>query len=80
VDDIQPLNGRFAGGFMDILFKDFEKRFFTPPPAMQGKRKMSCNDVVREMAETWVDSGGELGGFDEYYIEKLRAEIARLEK
>ena len=63
---------------MDILFKDFEKRFFTPP--MQGKRKMSCNDVIREMAETWVDSGGEFGGFDEYYMEKLRAEIRRVER
>ena len=63
---------------MDILFKDFEKRFFTPP--MQGKRRMTDKDVLREMAETWVDSGGDFGGLTDEYVMKLRAEIRRVER
>ena len=62
---------------MDILFKDFEKRFFTPP--MQGKRRMTDKDVLREMAETWVDSGGDFGGLTDEYVMMLRAEIRRVE-
>ena len=35
-------------------------------------------DVIREIAEIWVDSGGDSGGFDRMYIDKIRAEIDRL--
>jgi hypothetical protein len=63
---------------MDILFKDFEKRFFTPP--VQGKRRMTDKDVLREMAETWVDSGGESSGLTDEYVMMLRAEIRRVER
>jgi hypothetical protein len=63
---------------MDILFKDFEKRFFTQP--MQGERRMTDKDVLREMAETWVDSGGDFGGLTDEYVMMLRAEIRRVER
>jgi len=65
---------------MDILFKDFEKRFFTPMPQTQVKRRMTDNDVLREMAETWVDSGGESSGLTDEYVMRLRAEIRRVER
>ena len=64
---------------MDILSKDFEKRFFTPPP-QNIKYKMTDKDVLREMAETWVDSGGDFGGLTDEYVMKLRAEIQRVER
>ena len=35
-------------------------------------------DVIREIAEIWVDSGGDSGGFDRHYIDRIRAEIDRL--
>ena len=35
-------------------------------------------DVIREIAEIWVDSGGDSGGFDRMYIDKIRAEIDRI--
>ena len=63
---------------MDILFKDFEKRFFTPP--VQSRRRMTDKDVLREMAETWVDSGGESSGLTDEYVMMLRAEIRRVER
>ena len=42
-------------------------------------RLMSDEQVIRAMAKTWVDSGGDSGGLDDDYVGKLRAEIARLE-
>ena len=36
-------------------------------------------DVIREIAEIWVDSGGDSGGLDDEYVGKLRAEVKRLE-
>jgi hypothetical protein len=42
-------------------------------------RLMSDEQVIRSMAKTWVDSGGDSGGLDDEYVGKLRAEIARLE-
>lgn len=36
--------------------------------------------VLREMAEVWVDSGGDAGGLTDEYVRRLRAEIARVEK
>lgn len=36
--------------------------------------------VLREMAEIWVQSGGDAGGLTDDYVRKLRTEIARVEK
>ena len=35
-------------------------------------------DVIREIAEIWVNSGGDSGGFDRHYIDRIRTEIDRL--
>jgi hypothetical protein len=67
---------------MNLFYSDFDKRFLsalTTPSTTQIDGKPSSAQVIREMAEIWVDSGGEASGFDEQYITQLRAEIARLE-
>ncbi len=41
---------------------------------------VSDDDAMTAMARVWVASGGETGGLDDYYVEKLRDAIARVEK
>ena len=65
---------------MNLFYSDFDKRFLdalTPRPSTH--RKMTDAQVLREMAEVWVDSGGDAGGLTDEYVTKLRAEIARVE-
>ena len=67
---------------MNLFYSDFDKRFLSAlatPSNTKLNSKPSDAQVIREMAEIWVDSGGEASGFDEQYISQLRAEIARLE-
>ena len=66
---------------MNLFYNDFDKRFLdalTPRPSTH--RKMTDAQVLREMAEAWVDSGGDAGGLTDEYIGKLRAMIAEVEK
>lgn len=68
---------------MDILYSDFDKRFLSAlannstSPASHYK---SDAQVMREMAEVWVESGGDAGGFSDDYVRQLRAMIAKVEK
>ena len=66
---------------MDILYSDFEKRFLSALSApLNTARHMTDAQVMREMAEVWVDSGGDAGGFTDDYVRQLRAMIAKVEK
>ena len=67
---------------MDLFYSDFDKRFLSALNQSQRPRTQRMTDaqVLREMAEVWVDSGGDAGGFTDEYVTKLRAEIGRVEK
>ena len=67
---------------MNLFYQDFDKRFRAAVRQHNAspRKDMSDADVIREMAEVWVDSGGESGAFDDHYIAKLRAEIARINR
>jgi hypothetical protein len=66
---------------MNLFQEDFDKRFRA---AVQQSKpttyRMRDADVIREIAEVWVDSGGDAGGFDEHYVAKVKAEIDRIIK
>lgn len=67
---------------MDLFNQDFQKRFLdalTPAPRTKSER-MTDAQVLREMAEVWVDSGGDAGGLTDEYVAQLRREIALVEK
>ena len=67
---------------MDLFYNDFDKRFLSAMKAqnaMPSTAAMTDADVLREMAEVWVASGGDAGGFTDEYVGKLRAEIKRQE-
>ena len=57
---------------MNIIGAELKRR---PAP---HRSAITDADVIREIAEIWVDSGGDSGGFDRMYIDKIRAEIDRL--
>ena len=57
---------------MNIIESELTRR---PSP---HRSAITDADVIREIAEIWVDSGGDSGGFDRMYIDKIRAEIDRL--
>ena len=48
--------------------------------ARLNRTNMTDKDVIREIAEIWTDSGGEADGLDEYYIEKIKAEVNRIRR
>ena len=67
---------------MNLFYSDFDKRFLSAMKtqnAMPRTAAMTDADVLREMAEVWVASGGDAGGFTDEYVGKLRAEIKRQE-
>ena len=61
---------------MNTICKRLETEL-TRRPALH-RSAITDADVVREIAEIWVDSGGDAGGFDRHYIDRIRAEIDRL--
>ena len=67
---------------MNLFYSDFDKRFLSALNHAQRPRAQRMTDaqVLREMAEVWVDSGGEAGGLTDEYVGKLRATIAEVEK
>ena len=56
------------------------KRLEAEPTRRQSLHRSAITDadVIREIAEIWVDSGGDSGGFDRHYIDRIRAEIDRI--
>ena len=62
---------------MNIICKRLETEL-TRRPCLH-RSAITDADVIREIAEIWVDSGGDAGGLDDEYVGKLRAEIKRLE-
>lgn len=68
---------------MNLFYSDFDKRFLSALTNANATPRTHQNasdaQVLREMAEIWVDSGGDSGGLDDEYVGKLRAEIKRLE-
>jgi hypothetical protein len=67
---------------MDLFYTDFDRRFLRDSER-QGtipRRAMDDAQIIREMAEIWVDSGGDAGGLDDAIVAGLRAEIRRLYK
>ena len=68
---------------MNLFYSDFDKRFLAAitnaSATPRTHQHVSDAQVLREMAEIWVDSGGDSGGLDDEYIGKLRAEVKRLE-
>lgn len=68
---------------MNLFYSDFDKRFLSAltnaSTTPRTNQYVSDAQVLREMAEIWVGSGGDSGGLDDEYVGKLRAEIARLE-
>ena len=67
---------------MNLFYTDFDRRFLQKSERQNTipRKAMSDADVIREMAEVWVDSGGDAGGLDEHYVVKLRAEVERITK
>lgn len=66
---------------MNLFYSDFDRRFLNAlAPRPSTRHQMTDAQVLREMAEVWVQSGGDAGGFDDYWVEKLRAEIATVER
>ena len=67
---------------MNLFYSDFDKRFLSAlnQPQRPRAQRMTDAQVLREMAEVWVDSGGDAGGLTDEYVAKLRAEIGRVEK
>ena len=61
---------------MNIVSKRLEAEL-TRRPSLH-RSAITDADVIREIAEIWVDSGGDSGGFDRMCIDKIRAEIDRL--
>ena len=67
---------------MNLFYNDFDKRFLSAMKAQSATPRtaaMTDADVLREMAEVWVASGGDAGGLTDEYVGKLRAEIKRQE-
>ena len=62
---------------MNIVSKRLEKEL-KRRPCLHGSA-ITDADVIREIAEIWVDSGGDSGGLDDEYVGKIRAEVKRLE-
>ena len=58
---------------MNIVSKRLENELKRRPAPHRSA--ITDADVIREIAEIWVDSGGDSGGFDRMYIDKIRAEI-----
>lgn len=68
---------------MNLFYSDFDKRFLsalTNNSTSPASHYKSDAQVLREMAEVWVDSGGDAVGLTDEYVRRLRAEIARAEK
>lgn len=67
---------------MNLFYSDFDRRFLAESDRQRTipRKAMTDADVLREMAEVWVDSGGDAGGLTDEYVGKLRAEIARIER
>jgi hypothetical protein len=66
---------------MNLFYSDFDKRFLNAlAPRPSTRHQMTDAQVLREMAEVWVQSGGDAGGLTDEYVRRLRAEIARVEK
>ena len=67
---------------MNLFYSDFDKRFLSALTNASATphtgQSVSDAQVLREMAEIWVDSGGDSGGFDRHYIDRIRAEIDRI--
>jgi hypothetical protein len=65
---------------MNLFYDDFDRRFLSamaPPAAINTKSTDA--EVIRELAQLWIDSGGESSGLTDEYVGMLRAEIKRLE-
>ena len=68
---------------MELFYSDFDKRFLsalTNNNTSPANHYKSDEQVIREMAEVWVDSGGDAGGLTDEYVAQLRREIALVEK
>ena len=67
---------------MGTVYNDLDKQLFAAFAAVNNGYRRAMNDaeMLRAMAEMWVQNGGEAGGFDDYWVEKLRAEIATVER
>ena len=63
---------------MDIFFQDFEKRFLAEPHSRAIEFDKNDDPIICEMAALWVSDGGDSGGLMDGYIDRLLAEIDRL--
>jgi hypothetical protein len=62
---------------MNLFYQDFERRFLNV--AHPVNTKSTDAEVINELAQLWIDSGGESSGLTDEYVGMLRAEIKRLE-
>jgi hypothetical protein len=62
---------------MNLFYQDFERRFLNV--AHPVNTKSTDAEVINEIAQLWIDSGGESSGLTDEYVGMLRAEIKRLE-
>ena len=64
---------------MNLFYQDFERRFLNVAHPLPVSTKSTDAEVINELAQLWIDSGGESSGLTDEYVGMLRAEIARLE-
>ena len=67
---------------MGLVANDLDKMILDAWTRANAGYRRALNDaeLIRTMAEVWVQNGGDAGGFDDFWVEKLRAEIAAMEK
>jgi len=67
---------------MGTVYNDLDKQLLAAFTAANNsyRRALTDAELIRTMAEMWVQAGGEAGGFDDYYVAKLRAEIEQVER
>jgi hypothetical protein len=67
---------------MGTVYNDLDKQLLAAFSATNTAYRANLNTpdekVIREMAEIWVDSGGDSMGLMDGYLNKLLAEIDRL--
>lgn len=65
---------------MGLVQNDLDKRILAAFAAQNAayRNAMNDDDVIHEMAAIWTADGGDSGGLMDGYIDKLLAEIDRL--
>lgn len=66
---------------MGLVQNDLDKRILAEFARQNAAYRLAMTDdqVIREMAVLWVESGGDAGGLDDDYVGMLKNEIKRLE-